>query len=150
MLHTSSSSEGIIIVPAYKVYVAGGSHEIARCEDAIQALRDLGHTVVHDWPRMVREVGSANPRDATDDMRQAWAEQDLDGVAEADVLWLLMPEREGFGAAVELGYAIAGGADIVISGPHQRSIFTVYADRVYPTDLDALKAEFMRGIPDGV
>lgn len=149
-MRIASSEEGIIIVPSYKVYVAGGSHEIARCEDAIQALKDLGHTVVHNWPAMVRAVGSANPADATDDMRHAWAEQDLDGVAAADILWLLMPDREGFGAAVELGYAIGSDTEIIVSGPHQRSIFTVYADRVYPTDLDALKAEFMLGVPDGI
>jgi len=132
---------------SFTVYVAASSRELERAEGAIQALKDLGHTVVHDWPALVRAVGSANPRHASDDKRMMWASEDLNGVSDADVFWLLMPNVEGgFGAGVELGYAIAGQGAIVCSGPVKRSIFTVYADRVYDTDLDALKAEFGHGV----
>ena len=138
-------SKEIIIVQSRKVYVAASSRELERAEAAIQALKDLGHTVTHEWPPLVRAVGEANPQGATDDMRYHWAFEDLAGVAAADVFWLLMPYSEGFGAGVELGYAIASFTPVVVSGPHKRSIFAACAETVYNTDLDALKAEFGHG-----
>ena len=137
-------------MPSHKVYVAASSRELARAEGAIQALRDLGHEVTHDWPRMVRAVGEANPADADDVLRLQWAEEDLLGIRAADTFWLLMPDYGGFGAGVELGYALGnllGYVRVIVSGQHTNSIFTVYADAVYPTDLAALKAEFVSEVP---
>lgn len=136
----------IVIVQPKQVYVAAASSELQRAEGAIQALRDLGHTVVHDWPAEVRRVGSANPTDAAYVSRRKWAIQDFDGVMSCQVFWLLMPHAEGFGAGVELGYALGmkyPAPRIIVSGPYRRSIFTALVTECYPTDVAALEAEFM-------
>lgn len=133
-----------------RIYVAASSNELARAKAAMNALRELGHTITHDWVTEVERVGSANPVDATLDEAAMWADEDLQGVEAAEVVWLLAPERDGFGAGVELGYAIALGMwdmdkqdlRIVCSGPYQRSIFTSMADALYMSDADALHAEF--------
>jgi hypothetical protein len=133
-----------------RIYVAASSKELDRAKWAINELRALGHTVTHDWPAEVEKVGSANPTDATIDEAASWSIEDLDGVDDAEVLWLLVPEADGFGAGVELGYAIclrdrtfdAPPIHIVCSGPYLRSIFTSLADALYMTDMDALHAEF--------
>ena len=127
-----------------RVYVAASSKELERAENAIQALLDLGHSVAHDWPAMIRRVGSANPADASPELNAQWANEDLAELESSEVLWLLMPAEGGFGAAVELGFAL-GKEDmhIVVSGPAvRRSIFTSLACAEYATDAEALEAEF--------
>lgn len=125
-----------------RVYVAGSSAQLERVRDAMDALIERGHTVTHDWAHLVEEVGEANPLDATDHERITWARDDLRGVNSADVLWLLMPTTEGFGAAVELGYALAHNIPVIVSGGiPKRSIFTVFG-RCYDRDDQALDAEF--------
>jgi nucleoside 2-deoxyribosyltransferase len=52
-----------------------------------------------------------------------------------------MPFEGGFGAGVELGYAIAKSIPIVCSGSCTRSIFTAFAD-CYDRDDQALDAVF--------
>lgn len=120
-----------------RVYVAGSSAELERARWAMSALDGYSIEVTHDWVSSVEEVGSANPAEATDDERLAWADDDLSGVYQADVLWLLMPKQGSIGAYVELGLAIALGMPIVISGDHERSIFTVFGER-FEQDADAL------------
>lgn len=124
------------------IYVAGSSSELDRAEDAMLALERAGHTISHDWVADVRRVGSANPPDSSRKERLLWARGDLSGVERADVFWLLMPASGGFGAGVELGYAIANSIPIVVSGPYDRSIFTAFAYHLYNTDDVALHEYF--------
>lgn len=126
------------------VYVAGSSAQLDRVKSVMVQLRALGHKVTHDWPSLVEAVGTANPPDAELNQRRAWATEDLDGVYEADVLWLLMPANEpSFGAGVEFGYALARGLPIVVSGCHSASIFTALAV-CYDRDDQALATEFTK------
>lgn len=123
------------------VYVAGSSDQLERAKSAIKALEDRGHVVTHNWVELVEAVGSANPVDASRAERRKWAADDLRGVHKADIMWLLMPHEGGFGAAVELGYALAHGIPIIASGTWTRSIFTAFAT-CYDRDDLALAAEF--------
>lgn len=125
-----------------RVYVAGSSDQLDRVEAAMDALAEKGHVVVHDWCAAVRQVGEANPPDASLYARLRWARDDLAGVDSAQVLWVLMPSKEGFGAGVELGYAIAKGIPIVVSGTHSRSIFTAFAVDCFDRDDQALDHYF--------
>jgi nucleoside 2-deoxyribosyltransferase len=128
-----------------RVYVAGSSGQIERAKSAIAALRERGHIVTHDWPVLVERVGSANPPDASSADRTDWATDDLKGVHDADVFWLLMPSTDGFGAAVELGYALAHGRPVVVSGgTPSRSIFTELATWMFDRDDQALDELFTR------
>jgi hypothetical protein len=120
-----------------RVYVAGSSAELDRVKTAMDRLRKAGITVSHDWVACINEVGSANPAGATDADRAQWAWEDLRGVKNADILWVLWPETPSAGACVELGYAIRGGQRIIISGNHKTSIFTTSGE-CYDTDYEAL------------
>jgi hypothetical protein len=110
------------------VYVAGSSNELPRVKRFIEAVVARGHTVTHDWPAEVEEVGNANPLDASLKQRRTWASADLHGVAAADLVVVLMPEgAASFGAGVEFGYALERGIPIVVSGQYLKSIFTAFA-----------------------
>ena len=141
-----------------RVYVAASSSELPRAKEAMMQLRAAGHEVTGDWVAEIEAVGAANPADAAKSKRVKWSASCLYGVEQADAIWLLMPASEGFGAAVELGYAIGERRfrmwededgdrklRIVVSGPAaMRSIFTAMADVTYPTDAAAFKKEFGR------
>jgi len=139
-----------------RVYVAAASSEMERAEKVMQALRDTGITVVSTWPQVIRKVGKANPMDAPRRQRAEWAAQDLTEVAQANVLWLLLPEKETIGAWIEFGHAlmIAAAAEraaamglpgafyrVICSGK-ERSIFTALVEHFETDDaaLDTLNA----------
>lgn len=126
-----------------KVYVAASSKQLDRAKAAMQLLRLAGHSIAHDWVTEVEAVGSANPPDATNDERWDWAIDDLAGVKAADVVWFLVPDTEGAGAFVELGYALAIEKPVICSGLYQRSIFTAMAV-CYDRDDQAFETEFAR------
>jgi nucleoside 2-deoxyribosyltransferase len=125
-----------------RVYVAGSSEQLDRVEAAMSALEERGHSIAHDWVTPVRTVGEANPPYGSLYARLKWARDDLAGVDSAQVLWVLMPSKEGFGAGVELGYAIARGIPIVCSGSCSKSIFTAFATLCTDRDDQALDQYF--------
>lgn len=114
------------------MYIAASSREIPRVERAVEAIEahnrqhpEAAITITHEWHKIIRERGDANPVDAPFHERARYAQEDLVGVREADYLWLMMPVNNGIGCFWEAGYADALGVDIVISGPQlERSIFT--------------------------
>jgi hypothetical protein len=125
------------------VYVAASSLQLDRAKAAMALLVNAGHSVAHDWCGIIEARGEANPADASNDDRWDWAIDDLAGVKAADVVWLLVPETEGAGAFVELGYALANDIPVVCSGVYQRSIFTAMAV-CYDRDDQAFATEFAR------
>jgi nucleoside 2-deoxyribosyltransferase len=127
-----------------RVYVAASSAELERAAQAMDLVEGAGHELTHDWVSVVIERGDANPVDAPEGQRMAWAEADLEGVEEADVVWLLMPNTGGLGAFWECGYAHALGKRIVISGAVDRQRRTIFAagHAGYETDAIAFRAEF--------
>lgn len=123
------------------VYVAGGSSEAELCASWMQRLRDAGHTIAVDWVANIRAVGDANPREASENDRYRWTEDDLDGASDADVFWLLVPEKPSIGCWVELGWCSrVSGAQIIVSGDWRKSIFTSLADARYDTHDEAFAA----------
>ena len=92
-------------------------------------------------------IGSGGDSQLTDADRIKYAQADLDGVLQADIVWLLAANDKGAcGSWVELGAALALRANaralqrtksgvgivphIVVSGPKwKRTIFTQLADR---------------------
>lgn len=124
----------------YRVYIAAASvpSEIERVERWAAALIEAGIEVISTWPRNIREVGSANPRDATTAQRWEWAVTCLHQVAQADALWFMTPPPgvHTRGAWCELNAARYGGQHIVCSGDTKQSIFTALGDE-YETDEQA-------------
>lgn len=105
-----------------KIYIAGSSNELERAETAISVANGAGMVVTFDWTRLVREVGDANPKAATQSQKQHWAWNDLEGVKLADLFWLLTPKTHSVGAWVEMGFAIAQNIPVIAS-PMPGSIF---------------------------
>lgn len=128
------------------VYVAGSSKQLDRVRNAMEALRELGHTVAHDWVSIVEAVGSAHPDD--DSGRARFAKADLAAVAQADMLWLLYQD-ESVGAFWEAGYAQGRGIPVVVSGACEGNIFVANCDWNYDRDDQCLLCEFSNGGPDG-
>lgn len=111
-----------------KIYIASMSDD-SRLLGFVNQVDDLeGVEITHRWWDEVAAVGSANPADASDFDRRVWAEQDLQGVADADVLVLLWPIGPSVGAFVEYGYALALNKTIILVGDYAPSIFGVLAD----------------------
>ncbi|MGH7176522.1 MAG: hypothetical protein ACREJC_03990 [Tepidisphaeraceae bacterium] len=92
-----------------KIYVAAASSEIERAEKWIAALREAGFEVVSTWPEVIRQVGQANPMQASREDRAGWAAEDLSQVATAEVFWFLLGKPTA-GAYTEFGYALFLGA----------------------------------------
>lgn len=108
------------------VYVAASSSDLERAERWTKALNALGIQTTNTWIEEVKQHGGGNPNGASETDRKRWANQDLKGVEDADILWCLLPSPGTFshGAFFELGFAYAQGRQVVTSGqldPH--SIF---------------------------
>jgi hypothetical protein len=152
-----------------KVYVAGAwVEQHTRARVWIAKLRAVGITITCDWTRAEGEViYSSSGKVVTGDSdldpedRRKYALADLQGVLDADVVWMMAPDDKGSaGAWVELGAALAlhaygmapqawvqrGPADkhrVIVSGPKaRRSIFTELAE-IYDTDEEAFAAILM-------
>ena len=114
------------------VYVAAGSHEIERASAWVSRLRAKGIHVTSTWIDTVKAVGDANPRDASDEQKQAWCLKDVREALSSQVFWLLMPTTNSFGATFEYAFFVALSPDEdrykhVVSGDYKRSIFTSFS-----------------------
>lgn len=116
----------------YRVYIAAASvpSEIERVERWAAQLKEIGVEIVSTWPQNIRDVGTANPRDATREQRMEWAETCADQVAMANALWLMCPPLgvTTRGAWFELGIAYACNMPIVCSGDTEQTIFTALVE----------------------
>lgn len=120
------------------VYVSASSAEIDRAELWMGRLSMAGLNVTSTWARVIRDVGSANPRDATREQRKQWSDVDLGEVRACDLLWFLVPalDKPTRGAWLEVGFADAAGKLLVFSGDTKQSIFCATGDE-YEDDIDA-------------
>jgi len=126
------------VTTPYRVYIAAASvpSELERVERWSAKLAEVGIEVVSTWPRNIREVGTANPRDVTREARREWALTCADQVAKAHALWLMCPP-EGVttrGAWFELGFAFACHMHVVCSGDTTQTIFAAIALEECNTD----------------
>jgi hypothetical protein len=93
-----------------KVYIAGSSQEVSRCERAIAYAETIGLHSTLDWTGSIRNALAAGVREheLPYEERNRLADLDLDAVRRADALVLLAPGRgtTSRGCWVELGYMI--------------------------------------------
>ncbi len=116
------------------IYVAGGSEErITVVRPLMEALRAAGWTVTHNWTTSENYGLPPSPDRALED-----AGKDLDGIDAADVLWCVVPEEKSEGMAAEIGYAVAAGKAIVMSGAWDRCIFFRLAMYFFASHTEAL------------
>lgn len=111
-------------------------------------LRAMGHEITHDWVATIRSVGEANPRDATMKQRARWSGEDLKGIDDADVVWVILPtSRTSFGCALEAGYAIGKGHRVIVSGDWRATIFAAQFDARFNEHDHALEWLRLYGTP---
>jgi hypothetical protein len=123
-----------------RIYVAGCREDLVRIRQFNTKLRAAGWTITHDWTEAV--LANANRPDATipADEQRSYANDDWDGVCNADAFWLVAPSTGGTGCWIEFGMAVSSAiTTIVVSGAHKRSIFTALDGvDVYDTHEEAL------------
>jgi hypothetical protein len=110
-----------------KIYVCGGSSELDLVAGYMRKLRDAGHEITKDWVATIRATGDANPRTATHKQRLRWSGDDLAGIEDARLVWVILPVKTSFGCAFEAGYAIGHGYVVIMSGDWRRTIFSSQA-----------------------
>jgi len=131
-----------------KCYVAGASAERGEVSKYMQLLRDAGIAITLDWIALIDEDGGVSNEGLTSVRRHQLAKADLQGVADADVVWLMVPRNYSAGAWVELGYALGIEKIVVASGNYERSIFTSKCHCEFSSHDDALA--WIRGYAKGV
>lgn len=113
-----------------RIYVSGSSLELPIARALIDALRNRGHEIAHDWPSVIDAAGGrANPADVSDDQKDAWVSAELVAINTCDLYVMLAPAEPTLtgGAFVELGYAHACGKTIHVIGRWE-SIFNILAE----------------------
>lgn len=124
------------------VYVAAASErsQLERAERLAAALTAAGCEVVSSWMRNIREVGAANPAQASRDQRAALASVCLAEVLSSDIVIALVPPRDvsTSGAWWEAGVAHWTGRTLIAVGETSRSIFLGLADHEVDADEAAL------------
>lgn len=120
-----------------RIYVAGASAEIERCEAFIARLRAAGFEITFDWPAHIRKVGASN--EGIDlATRKSSAEADIQAVRDAEWFVLLEPEEaKTIGAWVEMGVAIQAAIPVLWVGEGDRTIFSELADASVSNDENA-------------
>lgn len=142
-----------------RIYVAGASSEIGLVIEVMRSLREGGFEITYDWTDAVAKFGSAGAELSEED-RRAQANKAINGVLNADILWLLVPDRAvTFGAWIEYGAALAqrgqptpsrsfyeGDSPFVIISCGAGCIFALLADKRFETHEAAL-AWLLGGMP---
>lgn len=106
------------------IYVAGKTHDFPKVREVQQCVRAHGHTITHDWTTSVELHGPDHQGEPlTFPEAEMIAEQDVDGVREADLV-IVIPHERLTGTLIEIGIAVGLGIDVVFLGPpHPRSVF---------------------------
>jgi hypothetical protein len=130
--------------PRPRIYVAGASADIDILEAWIRRLVEVGFDITFDWTKQVRQVGAANPRDASWEDRLTWANQDREGVLKAQYFWLLIPSaKPSIGCWIEYGMATNSTFHRpvgFISGDIESTIFSAWADHRFKLHEAAFQA----------
>lgn len=132
-----------------RVYVAGPSAELERCEKVIARVREAGIAVTCDWTPLVRAWLEAGSPERPDEALLAEGGADLAGVAAADAVLLLTPATPGGAGAgywTEQGAALALRKPVILSmgptpeatGQRGSPVFAVFC-HIARTDKAALR-----------
>ena len=100
-----------------KIYVGATWEERQTAKWTMGELEKRGHVITHDWTN--HEAPNTGDPIGDEIMWEKYAEEDLNGVNEADILVVINPNGVvSTGKMIELGYAIAKGKKIYVCGKH--------------------------------
>ena len=113
-----------------RIYLAGASRELDRVLPMVERLERSGLVVLHSrWWDAVQAHGVGNDHALTREQQAGYADADLEGVRDAELVWVLWPEARSVGAALEYGFALASCIHTVVTGPTAHEcIFTAKAN----------------------
>jgi hypothetical protein len=97
-------------------------------------LREAGISISFDWTDCAFKAGP------TLEEELKFALLDLRGVEMSDLLWLAVPDIGGCGCFIEMGYALACGKAVVVSGPHRTIFDTLKNCKCFQEHDEALEA----------
>lgn len=110
-----------------KLYIASRFGNYERVRAFVDAAKDAGHTITHDWTRTEEfgpdghpTTGDGSQLPISEQARHAQA--DLDAAAEADAV-VLLPVPDMGGAYVEVGYALGHGRRVIVARQGRFLIF---------------------------
>ena len=126
-----------------KVYLAGRFDERAKIRQMQAQLREHGHKITFDWTNHdpIARYGDRP------DLAKVYAEEDLQGVVEADAFIFLTSATVGTGSHTELGVAIrefqiSGCPKVFVIGEHtSRSIMYFHTDVERRLNFDSVLEE---------
>ena len=124
-----------------RVYLAGPRAEWGRVTYWDEQLRKLpGVECTHTWVERIRELGHSQDERLTDSEQRVASTRCLEDLVSADLVWVLFPAGTGRGSMVEMGFALARGHHVVVSGvcAHMSS-FTSLATSRFAEDFTAFK-----------
>lgn len=131
-----------------RIYVCGGSSEMDVAAEYMRQLREMGHTITHDWVSIIRaNGGNGNPRNASHKDRHQWSTDDIRGIETADIVWAILPAQTSFGCAFEIGYAVGHGPSVIVSGDWRATIFSSYARARFNEHAHAIRWLKLYGTP---
>lgn len=115
-----------------KIYVAGKWKERMQVRKIMDMFEAMGYTITCDWTkhiapeRIQKGEGCFNKDfDWAQDGHQTYAQEDLDGVRNCDVIVAYMPRSDIFykGAWIEVGIAIAFNKRVILIGNDITTVF---------------------------
>ncbi|HEX6239984.1 MAG TPA: hypothetical protein VFZ61_03785 [Polyangiales bacterium] len=129
------------------VYVAGASRELPRVQRYVELLESSGLVqITHRWFDAVAAWGVGRDAELTLEQQANHAADDLTGVMDAALVWVLWPENHSAGAFIEFGFAYGRAIPLVVSGAKaSQCIFSALAAYRDPED-DCALHEVMRRV----
>lgn len=107
-----------------KVYVAGKFEEKNRVSALMLTLKELGHTITHDWTTATEE--GQTPSTLCDYLEKQ-SILDYNGILNCDVV-IVLAHPEGKGLYVEMGIALSAYKPVIyVDRPDTNCIFDCYS-----------------------
>lgn len=124
-----------------RIYVAGASTLAHLARDAMDAARERGHEITHDWTQGLALRSYGCDRELTSRDAQAVYEACRDGIEGADAVLMLAPppSHPTIGAWIELGIADALEKILAIVGPGHRDSALAWRATSFEGVRDALE-----------
>jgi hypothetical protein len=110
-----------------KVYIATSFVQKELAQKWRDALIKEGIEISHDWTVVENPFSDRGELGVPIELQREWAEDDLAGVVNADVVWVLAPHTGGCGCWIEMGVGIESHRTVIVSG-FRRTIFTSMVD----------------------
>ena len=112
-----------------KVYVAAKFERAAFVKQVYEVLTKAGHTITHDWTN--ENDSHCVSFEERIEYQQRCAQNDLQGVRDADVL-VLIPHPNGKGCYYEFGAAMALNIPVIILGDWMDKALCIFERLVPP------------------